>query len=49
VTTPDYAVDDVVHIVVDRCRIGHAGDDTRILVMPVEDWRQIRARQRRIA
>jgi nitrogen regulatory protein PII len=49
VTTPDYAVEDVVHIVVDRCSIGDVRDDTRILVMPVEDWRDIRARPRRIA
>jgi nitrogen regulatory protein PII len=47
VTTPDYAVDDVVHIVADRCSMGQTGDDTRILVMPVEDWREIRARQQR--
>jgi hypothetical protein len=34
------------YIVVDRCSMGQTGDNARILVMPVEDWREIRARQR---
>jgi nitrogen regulatory protein PII len=49
VTAPDHAVDDVAQIVMDRSSIGRKGDDASILVVPVEDWREIRARQRRIA
>lgn len=49
VTVPDHAVDDVVQVVTDTCRIGQSGDDVRILVMAVEDWHEVRARRRRIA
>ncbi len=49
VTTPDYAVEDVVKVVTEICGAGQPNNEAQILVMKVEDWVSIRSHQQRVA
>ena len=48
ITVPNDAVEEIVGVVLDRCRSGVNGDDGRINVMSVDESYTIRSRQRRI-
>jgi nitrogen regulatory protein P-II 1 len=49
VTVADYIVDDIIRVVSDTCTTGPARDDRPILIIPVDDWRTVRTRERQIA
>jgi nitrogen regulatory protein PII len=49
ITVPDYVVDDIIRVVSDKCKTGPKPDERPVLVIPVEDWRTVRTRERQIA
>jgi nitrogen regulatory protein P-II 1 len=49
ITASDDQVDDIVRTLTNTCGIGPKGIDSRILVMPVNEWYTVRTRERRIA